>query len=326
MSKPCDSLEKELKTDSGNLSIRRQLIDCYKAAYVHSYSGGSAERKFIAKKHAEHVLWMVQHAPQDPFVRHPAMFMPIWDPRDHARVKSAWMDQLRVYANDLRVLLSAADFLNSSNLGVEADREKAGELLTKAHSLDPKNTEVCTTFAKVLEYKMHNASPAERRRLASQAIELREQAIDATPVSELYEQLKGLGRDALDCDNEVKAQMYAEKLLELSRDQKYWAADMAFHEANLTLGRIALRRGQLEEAKARLLEAGKLLPTASPMLPMAGPNMRLAKELLEKQEIETVLQYFDACQSFWPQKATLDEWRKTVREGRIPQFGVNLIF
>jgi len=326
MSKPCDSLEKQLKTDSGNVSFRQQLIDCYKAACAHSRSGSSTERKFIAKKHAEHVLWMVQHAPQDPFARHPAMFMPIWDPQDHARVKSAWMEQLRVHVNDVRVLLSAADFLNTSNLGVEADREKAEELLTKAHDLDPKNAEVCITLAKVVEYQMHNASSAERKRLATQAMELREQAIDATPVGELYAQLKGLGRDALDCDNEVKAQMYAEKLFELSRDQKYWAADMAFHEANLTLGRIALRRGQLEEAKARLLEAAKLLPTASPMLPTFGPNMRLAKELLEKQEIETVLQYFDACQSFWPQKAALDQWRKTVREGGLPEFGVNLIF
>jgi hypothetical protein len=55
--------------------------------------------------------------------------------------------------------------------------------------------------------------------------------------------------------------------------------------------------------------------------------MILAKELLEKQQTEVVLQYFDECEKFWTaKKSALSEWRETVRQGGIPNFGSNLVY
>ena len=53
-----------------------------------------------------------------------------------------------------------------------------------------------------------------------------------------------------------------------------------------------------------------------------GPNMSLAKDLLEKGERETVLNYFELCRKFWNMDyGKLDEWSREVKAGRIPQFG-----
>ncbi len=95
--------------------------------------------------------------------------------------------------------------------------------------------------------------------------------------------------------------------------------------SHLVLGRLALDQGQLEEAKRHLLAAGK--STGSPVLGSFGPNMSLAKDLLEKGEQETVLQFLDSCRKFWrSDNGKLDQWTKDIHDGRIPEFGANLIF
>jgi hypothetical protein len=96
------------------------------------------------------------------------------------------------------------------------------------------------------------------------------------------------------------------------------------HDANVVLGRIAAEEGRLEEAKRHLLEAGR--SAGSPVLGSFGPNMGLAKDLLERGEQATVLEYFELCRKFWSNHGKLDEWRKDVEAGRIPEFGGNLIY
>lgn len=56
-----------------------------------------------------------------------------------------------------------------------------------------------------------------------------------------------------------------------------------------------------------------------------GPNMLLAKELLEKGERETVLEYFKLCGKFWDLgEEKLAEWSELVKQGKTPDFGANL--
>ena len=67
--------------------------------------------------------------------------------------------------------------------------------------------------------------------------------------------------------------------------------------------------------------------------------MLLAKELLEAGEREIVLEYLEDCKTFWnrcekvatadgamPPAAALDAWADAVREGRVPDFGPNLVY
>ncbi|HEY5914197.1 MAG TPA: hypothetical protein VJA21_26720 [Verrucomicrobiae bacterium] len=126
-----------------------------------------------------------------------------------------------------------------------------------------------------------------------------------------------------------EARQFARDMLVL--DDKYSRGDPekangdAVHDGHLVLGLIASDEGQVEEAKRHLLAAGK--SRGSPVLGSFGPNMSLAKELLEKGEQETVLQYLESCRKFWGSGSEkLDEWTKDIQAGRIPNFGGNLIY
>jgi hypothetical protein len=55
--------------------------------------------------------------------------------------------------------------------------------------------------------------------------------------------------------------------------------------------------------------------------------MSLAKELLEKDQREPVLQYFELCRKFWKMGGErLDQWTKDVKAGQAPDFGGNLAY
>jgi hypothetical protein len=55
--------------------------------------------------------------------------------------------------------------------------------------------------------------------------------------------------------------------------------------------------------------------------------MILAKELLEKGEKDIVIKYLDLCRVFWV-KGTYDieKWEQLIKQGGIPNFGVNLLY
>ena len=119
------------------------------------------------------------------------------------------------------------------------------------------------------------------------------------------------------------ARNYAQELMTLlpgfRKNQEYGSAA---HDANLTLGRIAVREGRLDDAKRHLLESVRT-PGARQM--DYGPNLSLAKDLLEKGERQAVLDYFALCRKFW-NRGRLDEWSQQVTEGKIPDFGANLVY
>jgi hypothetical protein len=92
-----------------------------------------------------------------------------------------------------------------------------------------------------------------------------------------------------------------------------------------------LREGKLADAKAYLLKAGAT--SGSPQLNSFGPQMPLARELLEKGEKETVLQYLDLVSKFWASDneesalgkqvgqehaALIAEWKREITEDKTP--------
>jgi hypothetical protein len=122
------------------------------------------------------------------------------------------------------------------------------------------------------------------------------------------------------------AQRYAQELVTLLPDfRQHHLYPVAFHDANMILGRIAVKEGRIDEAKRYLIQASQT--PGSPQLMNYGPNMSLAKDLLEKGERQVVLDYFEQCRKFWVnQDGLLDRWSKQVKEGKIPDFGANLTF
>ncbi len=129
---------------------------------------------------------------------------------------------------------------------------------------------------------------------------------------------------ALNADEVEKAAAYANELLDLAPQYPHdWNYGNAVHHGHMVLGHLALREGDLEQAKHHLLESGRT--PGSPQLKLFGPEMSLAKELLERGERESVLEYLALCREFWEMGGEdLDEWTATVRDGGIPQFVCNL--
>ena len=129
---------------------------------------------------------------------------------------------------------------------------------------------------------------------------------------------------AFDTGDMTKARSYAEQLLtEVGSDRSQWNYGDAVHKGNLILGRIAVREGRLAEAVTFLRASGDT--PGSGVLNSFGPNMSLAKDLLERGEVEAVLNYFESCRLFWKMGGTrLDAWSKDVQAGHIPNFGANL--
>ena len=82
------------------------------------------------------------------------------------------------------------------------------------------------------------------------------------------------------------------------------------------LGRIAVREGHIKEADRYLLAAGK--SPGSPQMDSFGPNMSLAKDLLEKGQRNTVLQYFALCHKFWKSESGI------IQRGLVPAMRIYL--
>ncbi len=148
----------------------------------------------------------------------------------------------------------------------------------------------------------------------------------ASTDEERFYSLDDAAKDSFNQGKIEDARKYATELLMLVPDfQDNWNYGNAVQDGNLVLGRIAVREGRIEEAKTYLLEAGK--SPGSPQMDSFGPNVSLAKDLLEKGERDTVLQYFELCRKFWTMDfGKLDEWSKEVKAGEIPDFGANLVY
>lgn len=138
--------------------------------------------------------------------------------------------------------------------------------------------------------------------------------------------LGAAAKESFVAGNFQAAELYAHDLLTLlPKYQRDWNYGNAVQDANLVLGRLAVREGKIAEAKKFLAASGK--SKGSPQMNSFGPNMSLALDLLKKGERDAVLEHFMRCRKFWkfhPEK--LDEWMQEVMAGKTPDFGANLLY
>ena len=132
--------------------------------------------------------------------------------------------------------------------------------------------------------------------------------------------------------SEVRA--VARHMLNQNKDTNSWNYGNTVYEANVLLGRVALREGQADKARACLRAAGR--SPGSPQLGSFGPDLVFARELLEhgdKADREAVLAFLEDIAHFWanpdPRNANsqrvaadhlkeLEGWRQEIRDGKIP--------
>ena len=146
--------------------------------------------------------------------------------------------------------------------------------------------------------------------------------------TERFYRLRSMMENAFAEGQIEESKKLAHEFLEVAESKKpNWNYGNALHHANLILGRISLREGSVEKARQYLIKAGKT--PGSPQLNSFGPNMKLAKELLEMGEKQTVLEYLELCKVFWKKIFSwmkIRKWKRTIEKGEIPDFRANLLY
>jgi hypothetical protein len=139
------------------------------------------------------------------------------------------------------------------------------------------------------------------------------------PIERFYS-LGEAAKAAFDVGEYDKARDHATELEGLAPSfVRDWNYGNAIQDFNIVEGRLALHEGRIDDAKAHLLAAGR--SRGSPQMDSFGPNMSLARDLLEKGERATVLEYFGLCRKFWKtDRGRLDEWTDAVKAGEMPDF------
>ena len=122
-----------------------------------------------------------------------------------------------------------------------------------------------------------------------------------------------------------------QEMLANNIDTNSWNYGNVIYDANGLLGRIAIREGDVSAAKKYLLTAGKT--PGSPQLNSFGPHFTLARELMEKGEPDTVLDFLDLVGKFWADpeqknansrnvaamnRKQLNLWKQEIQGGKIP--------
>src|SRR5579872_6975561 len=248
-------LKEQLKLDTASIELREKLIICYFNAAIY-VSLEDINKSDVARKHAEHVLWYVEHAPDKQFAGGPHIFSHWWSSEDTEAIKNAWLRQVEQHAENAWVLHCAAGFM------ILRDRIMAEELAQKAHSLAPENPAISSRLAHLLEIKNMHSVGESRIALAKQVLELREQVLSVVSDVEKVCELISAAQNAFEIAEYAKARKYADSLLELARNRHLgWRQRM-----HITLGRIALKSGDIEEAKTQLLESTNP-PTGDQIMP-----------------------------------------------------------
>lgn len=305
------SLEEQVAKNPNDIESRTKLLGYYFINGRQDPDTRSARRR--------HVEWLIENAPESEVLGLPyGLLDKILEHDSYDRAKQAWLKVIRESPENLTAIRNAARFF------LLHDRKISEELLLKGQKLAAEDPEWPASLGRLYSLGLMSiAMGPVRNAAAKKAFQQYELAYDHSDSMGRDALVSDLAKAAFDAGLIDDAKKFAERMLE--GDAAGWNRGHKIHHGNLILGRIALAEGDIDEAKSRLILAGKT--DGSPQLNSFGPNMLLAKELLERGETATVLQYFELCKEFWNSpRRELDRWTDDVKANRIPQFGANLAY
>ena len=308
--------ERRLAETPDDILARTRLISHYAQR---RYTGEAAERAHARQAHANHLAWIVGHAPNASVLGHaPHAFLTRRDaPEGYATVKEAWQSQLDAQPRNTVILDRFAKFLSFD------ESERAIGLLRKAQKLEPANPKWAEELGRsYLRLTNARGREAEFPSAPHDALAQYDTAYELYPQGEAsFAALNGRANAAFVAKRYPLAKSHAEAMLVASETGGGNNIGDLVHRGHTLLGRIALIRGDVEQAKEHLLSSART--SGSAVLGSYGPSMRLAHGLVERGEFDVVAEYLELCSAFWKDER-LDAWRTTVVAREIPDFGSSL--
>jgi hypothetical protein len=289
-------IETGLRTKPDDVEGRLTLIGYY------SWNGESVVER---QRLRTHVMWFIENHPEHPATQEPSLRDLPDDREGNALILELWNRNLESRPDDLEVLKNAEKFFFSR------DPALAERILYRLAAKEPANEMWPRELA--LLYRMFGV-PDYAGDSAQRALESYRRVLEWTRGPVAREALAGeMAFSAFRVGDFIGA-------AELAKIHLSSADRSAIHRANTLLGRVALRSGDVENAKKYLISSSD--PEALRHVSTSGPLMILAKELLEKKERATVLQYLENCLVLWPRgESILQLWISEVKNGRTPNFG-----
>jgi len=313
-----DKLEQDLKSDPNSFADRIELL----AFYSFKITGDGLTPEELTNRR-EHILWVIAHQPSSTFAADYAAAFDAdgHDPAGLQQGKTLWLQQMQTRPTDARILYNAGRFFAWVD-----DWQQSEELMERAYAIKPTDHAIASFLAGLYWRDARHSSNSEQvTAVAAKSLKVFGQALSDTQDSrERLNDLPDAAQAAFEAGEYETAAAYSKAVLSLAEQPEFVdnSAD-AIHYGNIVLGRIALRQGDVTAASAYLLKAAKI--KGNPHLDTFGPNMMLAKELLEKGERKSVLEYFDLCGKFWADDdKKLDQWRSAVTSGSDPNFAASL--
>jgi len=279
------------------------------------------------------IRWLIERHPGSPLMSVVAAIARPTDFAAYSELRDAWISAIDTHGGEVAVLKNAASFFQTW------DQKRTELLLRRVLDISPSDSFSSMVLAgKIMQraQTLPEIRPASGQRNSvpqfdgiqlAEAIVILETAIDSAPeTQDTSALLMELTAAAAAANDWQKSELAARRLLAcVGTHELGWMHGNAVYYGNVGIGRAALRRGDVAEAKRRLLAALEM--SGSPQLSSFGPNMSLAKELLEIGEREIVLEFFERCRAMWKlHDDRLDAWKAIVLEGRIPDFGANLVY
>jgi hypothetical protein len=230
-----------------------------------------------------------------------------------ASVRDEWLKQMELHPSRVQVVDNAAIFF------ARFDPLVADRLLLRASELDGDEGRWAYRRALLLTSQIRDGL-TDRSFIEARITELERTCFKPTDEkgrAYLYGELAhcafsvGLDRDA------VRLAQISVNEAEPSRGSDGF--DDPLHEANILLGRMAIRSGDPQRAAQYLLDAANIRQSAHPE--PYGPDITLAEELFATGACDTVAEYFTTCASHWDEgRPMLEGWADDIQRGLPPDF------
>lgn len=264
----------------------------------------------------KHIFWVIEHADEIAAEKDAELsFYRPEEPEAYERAKYLWLKQIAANGDNLILLGDAAHFFCND------DEEISETLLKKAQSLEPHNPEWHKRLGHLYGLGLRWLTGASRRAAAARSFAEYEKAIACkSEESGRYWILPRIANAAFEAGELEKARAFATDLLLLAEQPgDFYQDGPAIFNGNLILGRLALKSGNIAEAKRRLVESAKWPDPPSGRY--YQPNLTLAKEVLERDERDSVVEFLHLCTSFWQtDDHRTEKWIYEIRNGKTPDF------